>query len=98
MLTPPPSAGSVLRTFLIEHHETQTAFAARIRVGRVALCRVICGRAPLSVQMAMRLERAGCGAAEYWLALQSAFAAFKERHRHGGRVRIEPIAPLETVN
>ena len=48
-----------------------TEAAERLSMSRVALSRVLNGRAAISPGLAVRLERAGVSTARFWLALQS---------------------------
>ncbi|MBR7945374.1 HigA family addiction module antitoxin [Burkholderia cenocepacia] len=45
--------------------------AKRLRVSRSMLSRVLDGRASISPDLAMRLERSGFSSASFWMALQS---------------------------
>lgn len=61
----PPHPGEVLRdTVLAKGRMSVTEFAARLGVSRVALSRVVNGRAPVSAEMALRLAAAPGGSAE----------------------------------
>lgn len=61
----PPHPGEVLRdTVLAKGRMSVTEFAARLGVSRVALSRVVNGRAPVSAEMALRLAAALGGSAE----------------------------------
>ncbi len=48
-----------------------TDAAQRLGMSRTALSRVINGRAGISPDLAVRLERAGVSTARFWMALQS---------------------------
>lgn len=61
----PPHPGEVLRdTVLAKGRMSVTEFAARLGVSRVALSRVVNGRAPVSAEMALKLAAALGGSAE----------------------------------
>jgi addiction module HigA family antidote len=69
----PPHPGEVLRDGVFRGRNlTVTEFAARLGVTRVALSRVLNGRAAISAEMAVRLAAALDGNAETWLRLQAA--------------------------
>ena len=48
-----------------------TDAARRLRVSRTTLSRVVNGRAGISADLAVRLERAGASTARFWMNLQS---------------------------
>jgi len=85
----PPHPGEVLRdTVLAELGVTD--FARRLGVSRVALSRVINGRAAVSAEMALRLSAALGGSAESWLRMQAAYDLWR-----ASRKRRPKIAPLK---
>ena len=45
------------------------------------LSRIVNGHAPISPDLAVRLERAGIGKARMWLAMQSAYDLWQAEHR-----------------
>lgn len=57
--------------------------AHKIGVGRVTLSRVLNGHAGISVSLALKLEAAGWGTADEWLALQTRYDLACERNRIG---------------
>ena len=67
-----------------------TEFARRLGVSRVALSRVINGRAAVSAEMALRLSAALGGSAEAWLRMQAAYDLWR-----ASRKRRPKIAPLK---
>ena len=67
-----------------------TDFARRLGVSRVALSRVINGRAAVSAGMALRLSAALGGSAESWLRMQAAYDLWR-----AGRKRRPKITPLK---
>lgn len=84
----PPHPGEVLRdTVLAEISVTE--FAQRLGVSRVALSRVINGRAAVSAEMAIRFAAALGGSAESWLRMQSAFDLWQASKKR--RPKIAPI-------
>lgn len=84
----PPHPGEILRdTVLAEMSVSE--FARRLGVSRVALSRVINGRAAVSAEMAIRLSAALGGSAESWLSMQSAYDLWQASKRR--RPRISPL-------
>lgn len=68
---------------------TVSEVAHKLGVSRVALSRVLNGRAGISVSLALKLEAAGWSAADVWLRRQAQYALARERNRLGqwpGRV------------
>ncbi|EQD48208.1 Addiction module antidote protein, HigA, partial [mine drainage metagenome] len=65
----PPHPGAVLADTVLRKDGgiTVTEFAKRLRVSRVALSRVVNGRAAVSAELAIRLAAALGGSAESWL-------------------------------
>lgn len=67
-----PHPGEILKETVLEPLElTVTEAANRLSMSRVALSRVLNGRAAVSADLALRLEQAGAGTARFWLNLQS---------------------------
>ena len=50
-----------------------SAAAGRLGISRVTLSRILNGRAGISAQVAIRLEKAGVGKAATWVNLQAAY-------------------------
>lgn len=90
----PPHPGETLREDILpELGLTVTDAAAQLGVTRVALSRVLNGRAGISPEMALRLEQwlgAENGArADLWLAQQAAYDLWQVRSK--GLPRVEPV-------
>jgi len=83
----PPHPGSVLREYLAEL--PVTAAAEHLRISRVALSRVLNGRAGISADLALRLGDALGTSAEFWLSLQVKYELWQAGKRH--RAKIEPL-------
>ena len=66
----PPHPGEVLQDTVLRAM-TVTEFAKRLEVSRVALSRVVNGRAAVSAELAIRLAAALGGSAESWLRMQA---------------------------
>ena len=58
-----------------------TELAQRLGFARETLSRIMHGRAPISPDLAVRLERAGIGKARTWLATQTAYDLWQAEHR-----------------
>jgi antitoxin HigA-1 len=70
----PPHPGEVLRDGVFtDSGITVTEFAKRLGVTRVALSRVLNGKAAISADMAVRLAAALGGGAESWLHMQASY-------------------------
>jgi antitoxin HigA-1 len=68
----PPHPGEVLRDGVFAGTGiTVTEFAGRLGVTRVALSRVLNGKASISADMAVRLSKALDGSAASWLHMQA---------------------------
>jgi addiction module HigA family antidote len=83
----PPHPGSVLREYLGEL--PVTAAAEHLRVSRVALSRVLNGRAGISADLALRLGDALGTSPDFWLSLQVKYELWQAAK--GRRKKIEPL-------
>lgn len=71
MMMNPPHPGELLREDVITALGLSvTETADRLGMSRVALSRVLNGRAAVSPDLALRLEMAGVGTARAWLSMQ----------------------------
>ena len=87
----PPHPGEVLAdTVLGAGRMTVSGFARRLGVSRVALSRVVNGRAAISADMALRLADALGGSPESWLHMQVAYDLWRASRRR--RPRIRPVS------
>jgi addiction module HigA family antidote len=87
----PPHPGEVLQdTVLAEGRISVSEFARKLGVSRVALSRVVNGRAAVSADMALRLAAALGGSAESWLQMQTACDLW-----HAARKRRPKVQPLK---
>ena len=87
----PPHPGEVLADTVLREDGglTVTEFAKRLGVSRVALSRVVNGRAAVSAELAIRLAAALGGSAESWLTMQLTYdlaRAEKKRRPHIERI------------
>ncbi len=72
MMHPPPHPGAVLKEdVMAELGLSVTEAAERLAMSRVALSRVLNGKAGISPDLAIRLEQAGVSTARAWLAMQA---------------------------
>lgn len=87
----PPHPGAVLRDGVFtDTGITVTDFAKRLGVTRVALSRILNGRAGISADMALRLAAALGGTAESWLHMQAAYDLWRAGRRP--RPKVKPLA------
>lgn len=90
----PPHPGEVLRDGVFtDSGITVTEFARRIGVTRVALSRVLNGRAGISADMAVCLAAALGGSAESWLHMQANHDLWKAEKSL--KRQVAKIAPLK---
>jgi antitoxin HigA-1 len=83
----PAHPGEVLRDgVLADTGMTITEFAKRLGVTRVALSRVLNGKAAVSANMAVRLAAALGGTAESWLHMQANYDLWHARRSLRGQV------------
>lgn len=89
----PPHPGEVLRDGVFtDTGITVTDFAKRIGVTRVALSRVLNGKAGISADMAVRLAKALGGSAESWLHMQANYDLWQaEKALRRQVAKIEPL-------
>ena len=85
----PPHPGEVLKDSVLAELSV-TEFAQRLGVSRVALSRVVNGRAAVSAEMAIRFAAALGGSAESWLRMQAAYDLWQ-----ASKKRRPKIAPLK---
>ncbi len=87
----PPHPGEVLADTVLRKDGgiTVTEFAKRLRMSRVALSRVVNGRAAVSAELAIRLAAALGGSAESWLTMQVTYDLWQAERKR--RPRIEPL-------
>lgn len=87
----PPHPGEILQDTVLRSvgRMTVTAFSKQLGVSRVALSRVVNGRAAVSAELAIRLAAALGGSAESWLTMQAAFDLWHAAKKR--RPKIEPL-------
>ena len=84
----PPHPGEILQDTVLREM-TVTEFAKRLSMSRVALSRVVNGRAAVSAELAIRLAAALGGSAETWMRMQVAHDLWHAQRRK--RPKIRPI-------
>ncbi|GGD66799.1 HigA family addiction module antitoxin [Lacimicrobium alkaliphilum] len=84
MLHNPPHPGELLKEDVLTPLGLSVKEAAeRLGMSRVALSRVLNGRAAVSPDLAVRLERAGVSTARAWLTMQANYdVAQAMQHEH----------------
>lgn len=85
----PPHPGEVLRDTVLRSM-TVTELAKHLKVSRVALSRVVNGRAAMSAELAIRLSRLLGGSAASWLQMQVNYDLWQAEKRR--RPNIRPLA------
>jgi len=92
MMKSPPHPGELLREDVLAPLELSVTEAAeRLGMSRVALSRVLNGRAAISPDLAVRLERAGVSTARAWLSMQANYELAQAMEREQ-----PPVRPLDT--
>lgn len=76
----PPHPGELLREDVLRPLGIEVTEAAqRLGMSRTTLSRVINGRAGISPDLAVRLERAGVSTARFWMMLQANYELAQSR-------------------
>jgi addiction module HigA family antidote len=88
-----PHPGEILREDVLKPLGLPVTEAAeRLGMSRVALSRVLNGRAGISPDLAIRLERAGVSSARFWIALQANYELSQALLR-----KQPPVKPLQAA-
>jgi antitoxin HigA-1 len=84
----PPHPGEILQDTVLckDGGITVTAFAKRLGVSRVALSRVVNGKAAVSAELAIRLAAALRGSAESWLRMQITYDLWHAQKKRRPRI------------
>jgi addiction module HigA family antidote len=97
MKSPPHPGLSVRHDCLEPLGLTVSAAAARLGVSRKQLSDLVNGRAGISAEMAIRLDKAFGGGADTWYRLNAAYELAQVRRR-AGRIKVARIAPAPAVS
>lgn len=81
MMRKPPHPGEGIRDLIEDAEMTVTEAARKLGVTRQALNNLVTGRAGISPEMAIRLEKVFGGTAEQWLRVQTAYELAEARER-----------------
>jgi len=93
----PPHPGHSIRENCLEPPGLNVTEAAQILgVARHTLSRVLNGRAAISPEMALRLEKVGWSNAEFWLRRQTTYDLVQAR-RHEDKIVVRRYQPQSAV-
>nr|WP_157140634.1 HigA family addiction module antitoxin [Paraburkholderia graminis] len=81
MRNPPHPGEMIKRDVLVPLGISITEAAQRLGITYAMLSRLINGHFGISVELAMRLEKAGVSTARFWLALQAVYDISAAQHR-----------------
>lgn len=82
MMNNHPHPGEILREDVLRPLGLDVTEAAhRLSLSRTSLSRVINGHAGISLDLAVRLERAGVSSARFWMTLQTNFELARAEQR-----------------
>ncbi|MBI3063890.1 MAG: HigA family addiction module antidote protein [Deltaproteobacteria bacterium] len=88
----PPHPGLSVRRDCIEPLDLTITEAARVLgVTRQALNNLVNGKAAISPEMAIRLDKAFGGGADTWLRLQAAYD-LAQAEKHAGNIKVRRVA------
>ena len=91
----PPHPGLSVRHDCLEPLDLSVTEAARrLGVSRKQLSELVNGRAGISAEMAIRLDKLFGGGADTWFRMQAAYDLAQAMKR-ADRIRVEPIIALE---
>ena len=93
----PPHPGRSIRENYLDPLNLSVSEAARVLgVARHTLSRVLNGRAAISPEMAIRLEKAGWSSTEFWLRRQTSYDLVQAR-KGQDRIDVERYNPRPTA-
>lgn len=93
-----PHPGHVLRTMVFDALNLSVSEgAAKLKMSRPALSRVLNGKAGISPDLAIRLEMAGISTARMWTSLQSNYDLWKAQQHEQPPVEHFGYPPSEFV-
>ena len=94
MMHNPPHPGEILKSEVIAPLSLSVTEAAeRLAMSRVALSRVLNGKAGISPDLAVRLEKAGVSTARFWINLQANYDLWRAMQHKQPRIRALQDAP-----
>ncbi|CAN5514807.1 HigA family addiction module antitoxin [soil metagenome] len=89
----PSHPGPLIRTQIVDAHGLSVTDAAKVLgVTRPALSALLNGRAALSAEMALRVEKAFGVSMDTLLRMQTSYE-IAETRRKAGRIRVKPFVP-----
>jgi addiction module HigA family antidote len=89
----PPHPGHSIKDACLDALNLSVTDGAKVLgVARHTLSRVLNGRAGISPEMAIRLEKAGWSNADHWLRLQAAYD-LAEARRHADDINVKRYEP-----
>jgi antitoxin HigA-1 len=88
----PPHPGGLIKDNIKELGLSVAEAAEGLGVTRQQLYRVIRGENGVSPEMAVRLEKAFGGAADFWLRMQMSWDLAQVRS-NGGKIKVKPLEP-----
>lgn len=91
MKNPPHPGRSIKDACLDPLGLSVTEAADGLGIARHTLSRVLNGRAGISPEMAIRLEKAGWSNADHWLRLQVAYDLAQARQHEGDRIWLHEL-------
>src|SRR3989338_5095001 len=90
-ITPPPHPGLSVQYACLEPLGLSVAAGAEaLGVTRQAMNNLVTGRAGISAEMAIRLEKAFGGGAETWLRLQAAYD-LAQAEKKSGKIKVRRV-------
>jgi addiction module HigA family antidote len=93
----PPHPGEIIRDACLEPLGLSVSAAAKwLGVSRHSLSELLNGRASVSAEMAIRLEKAGWSVAESWLRNQMSYDLWQARQR-ADQIKVEKYPSVETA-
>ena len=84
----PPHLGELIRESMEASHSNVTETAARLGCERGTLSRLLNGRAGVSANMALALEKIGWGTAEHWMRMQASYELAHARRERDTREQL----------
>jgi antitoxin HigA-1 len=88
----PPHPGGLLKENIEALGLSVAEAAEGLGVSRQQLYRVVKGQHGVTPEMALRLEKAFGGSADFWLRMQMSFDLAQVRE-NAGRIKVKPLEP-----